>query len=166
MKGERVTAVRDAHQQEQEQEQGLEQQQKQERKRRKTEAVVVEKEGSNDKATAVVEGATTTFKAMGRSEIRGSVLKGLVAALVPWEHSRQTQRTTLLVLGSILENALDEVPHPTSEGMKDRRGAHKNVMESCAADLDKALAALATEGQGEWADEEEEQEEGAAGGDR
>lgn len=127
----------------------------------------MEKEDRNEKAAAVVEGATRTkLQAICRNEVRGSVLRGLVAALVPWEHSRQTQRAALLVLGNVLENAFDEVPDATSDAMNNGRGAHRNVSGSCAADLDKALAALATEGPGEWADEGEGQEEGAAGSDR
>ncbi|CAM9347356.1 unnamed protein product, partial [Laminaria digitata] len=58
---------------------------------------------SNDVAVAV---ATSGVSAV--TSARGSVMRGLVKALMPWEHSRRSQRAALLVLGNILGNVLQE----------------------------------------------------------
>lgn len=148
------------------------QQQQQLRTRKKTgageEDNLIDPAKGNDRTTAVVEGVTTTkTQAMSKSDKRGSVIRGMVAALVPWEHSRQTQRAALLVLGNVLDNCLDEGPDAPSEGVKDGKYADRSASESCAEDLDKALVTSATGGQGEWANEEEqEQEEEVVGVDR
>lgn len=39
--------------------------------------------------------------------VRHSVIGGLVAALMPWEHSKRSQQAALLVLGNIIENDLE-----------------------------------------------------------
>lgn len=39
--------------------------------------------------------------------VRGSVIRGLVRILEPWEHTRRTQKAALLVLGNVLENVLE-----------------------------------------------------------
>ncbi|CAN0222527.1 unnamed protein product, partial [Ectocarpus fasciculatus] len=88
------------------------------------------------------ERTSKTRPPLSRSEIRGRVIRGLVSALTPWEHSRRSQRAALLVLGNVLENAIEEDAGAVG-GVKSADGARSSASESCAVELDRGLAALA-----------------------
>lgn len=45
-----------------------------------------------------------------------NVIRGLVATLMPWEHSKNSQEAALLVLGNILDNALESTPDSVPDG--------------------------------------------------
>lgn len=122
--------------------------------------------GTSKTAAAVTGGAaaaaasTASPPATSRSERRGAVIRGLVAALVPWEHSRRTQRAALLVLGNVLGNALDEDPEGYSGGVEDAGDESEalSASEACASEMDRALAAWDAGGEGGWGTEDGEEE--------
>lgn len=110
--------------------------------------------GENCEAAGEVQPETSkTRPSLSRGEMRGQVIRGLVSALTPWEHSRRSQRAALLVLGNILENAIEEDAGAIG-GVKSTEGA-RSASESCAVELDRGLAALAAGGTGEWAEDDE-----------
>ncbi|CAN0304046.1 unnamed protein product [Ectocarpus sp. 6 AP-2014] len=110
--------------------------------------------GENCEAACEVQPETSkTRPSLGRGEMRGRVIRGLVSALTPWEHSRRSQKAALLVLGNILENAIEEDAGAVG-GVKSTEGA-RSASESCAVELDRGLAALAAGGAGEWAEDGE-----------
>ncbi|CAN0558820.1 unnamed protein product, partial [Ectocarpus sp. 12 AP-2014] len=98
--------------------------------------------GENCEAACEVQPETSkTRPSLSRGEMRGRVIRGLVSALTPWEHSRHSQRAALLVLGNILENAIEEEAGAVG-GVKSTEGA-RSASESCVVELDRGLAALA-----------------------
>ncbi|CAB1100716.1 unnamed protein product [Ectocarpus sp. CCAP 1310/34] len=109
--------------------------------------------GDCEAACEVQPETSKTRPSLSRGEMRGRVIRGLVSALTPWEHSRHSQRAALLVLGNILENAIEEDAGAVG-GVKSPEGARR-ASESCAVELDRGLAALAAGGTGEWAEDDE-----------
>ena len=146
--------------------------QEQEKKRRKVggqEGGGPAGEGDESKARRIGDGeavtatatSTTATPAFLRRRRRGSVVGGLVAALVPWEHSRRIQRAALLVLGNVLGNALEE---DSEEGVGEEA---RCPSEYCAVELRKSLVSWDAGGEGEWGGGgKEEGGEEAAGAER
>ncbi|CAN0053376.1 unnamed protein product [Ectocarpus sp. 4 AP-2014] len=137
----------------------------QSRKRRKlAEGTAEGPTNGGENCEAVCEVQTETSKtrpSLSRGEMRGRVIRGLVSALTPWEHSRRSQRAALLVLGNIFENAIDEDAGAVG-GVKSTEGA-RSASESCAVELDRGVAALAAGGAGEWAEDDERDPAAAVG---
>ena len=118
--------LKQEQQEEQEQEQQLQEQQRQgkgigEGKKGGTSTTLETIVGRTTYGNAAVNGSRDSINSGGSStkvgianvasaagSARGSVLRGLVKSLMPWEHSRRSQRAALLVLGNILGNALQE----------------------------------------------------------
>ncbi|CAM9705724.1 unnamed protein product [Ectocarpus sp. 8 AP-2014] len=118
--------------------------------------------GENCGAACEVEPETSkTRPSLSRGEMRRRVIRGLVSALTPWEHSRRSQRAALLVLGNILENAIEEDAGAVG-GVKSTEGG-RSASESCAVELDRGLAAFAAGGAGEWAEDGERDPAAAVG---
>lgn len=78
-----------------------------------------------------------------RSEKRGSVIRGLIAVLEPWEHSRRVQRAALLVLGNVFGNALEE------DSEMNAAAGGSGAAEACAVEIDQGLKASRTGGEEE-----------------
>lgn len=82
--------------------------------------------------------------------VRQRVIRGLVKALAPWEHSRRSQRAALLVLGNVLENVVEREEHEIARDSP-------VLVRQCAIELDKGLLGGGNSSGGQ--DEEEEEEE-------
>lgn len=84
--------------------------------------------------------------------VRQRVIRGLVKTLVPWEHSRRSQRAALLVLGNVLGNVVD--------GVENKVGQDSQLLvRRCAIELDQGLSGGGDLSEGVQEEEEDEQEE-------
>lgn len=84
--------------------------------------------------------------------VRQKVIRGLVKALVPWEHSRRSQRAALLVLGNVLGNVVDGVENEVGQDSQ-------LLVRRCAIELDQGLLGGADFSEGVHEEEEEEEQE-------
>eukprot|EP00752_Nemacystus_decipiens_P017807 g15965.t1 len=108
---------------------------------------------SHNGEAASTAAAGAAGPACRRKERRGRVIRGLVATLVPWEHSRRIQRAALLVLGNVLGNVLEDDPATDPRGFSGGEGGDGEARcssESCARELDKSLVTWDAGGEGEW----------------
>lgn len=73
--------------------------------------------------TAILSGRYSGGVSREASGVRDGIIRGLVRALVPWEHSRRSQEAALIVLGNVLESAEDcgdpRVRHACVMGLED-----------------------------------------------
>ena len=108
---------------------------------------IIKGSSGNSGGGIIVDTASVSSAANAAPSARESVLRGLVKALMPWEHSRRPQRAALLVLGNILGNA---PPETRGGGVGHLGGAQLSEYSKCAAELRRAVTAQSFEGGGGW----------------
>lgn len=63
--------------------------------------------GKNEFDDAAIETSSGYRSEAASRTVHHSVIRGLVAVLMPWEHSKRSQQAALLVLGNMIENDLE-----------------------------------------------------------